>query len=164
MRGREDDDDDSLFYYVCTTILTMTLIIMFFLTVHFISLIFWAFPFIISYFCYVYMIFLVYNCINRSDPVAYCYHLSFRYVSFYSSPKWCYSFIFRTSKAEDNDSMTFHISWLSHWSISHLILARHSGALLIVRYLFVHSILSVTVLSQRYCTYKDLIICLQRTT
>jgi len=51
--------EDSLFCYVCTTILTMTLIIMFFnSSLYFIN--FRAFPFIISYFCYVYVIFLVY--------------------------------------------------------------------------------------------------------
>jgi len=50
---------DFLFYCVCTTILTVLLIIMFFnSSLYFINS--RAFPFIISYFCYVYMIFLVY--------------------------------------------------------------------------------------------------------
>ena len=44
---------------VCTTILTVTLIIMCFnSSLYFIN--FRAFPFIISYFCYVYVILLVY--------------------------------------------------------------------------------------------------------
>jgi hypothetical protein len=129
-----------LLCYVCAAILGMTVIIM--LSNSSLYVInFRTFPFIVGFFTFIWFSL----CINLSETVAYCYYVLVSFFTkclcsclawcshatsltwplfFHSSPKWYYSFIIRTSNAEGNDTVAFHISWLSHLYISHLILAR----------------------------------------